>query len=115
MAFERLQKSNEKHQCVIVKTNKLFFFWEQQKQMFQAATEKAAGQSSAGWRWVARGGLLLLPVGACLLLMSWKYWLSLIYIFVCVLNIKTECKARPHMTPCMKDKRNTLYAGIVDQ
>lgn len=37
MAFERLEKLNEKHQCVIVKTNKQC--WEQQKQMFQPATE----------------------------------------------------------------------------
>lgn len=27
MAFERLQESNEKHQCVIVQTNKQFFLW----------------------------------------------------------------------------------------
>lgn len=37
MGFERLEKLNEKHQCVIVKTNKQFL--EQRKQMFQPATE----------------------------------------------------------------------------
>lgn len=75
MAFERLQKSNEKHQCVIVKTNKQFF-GKQQKQMLQAATEKAAGQSSAGWRWDARGDLLLLlPVWPC-----WVFCIVFMYL-----------------------------------
>lgn len=69
MVFERLEKSNEKHQCVIVKTNKQF--WEQQKQMLQPATEMQQGWSRAGWRWAVWGGLL--PLSLSLSLSSFLY------------------------------------------
>lgn len=58
MAFERLEKLNEKHQCVIVKTNKQFFGAAETD--VPASHRNAAGRSRTGWRWAVRGGLLLL-------------------------------------------------------